>query len=207
MADFNKGDFTQQGVDGHVRATLRLNEKRYVNLDLTTNENARGVTISGKVIDELNNLEYPIGGVNPTGNIAITENTTEGVPLDISQYATATVNVPQGGGSVGCAITIYNDDEESHGGVAGWNQYLQYEEVTLAPNDSVTFIYGALDFDTDVWCASMSIVGGFMKSKTAAGWTNLVNATVYHYESEYYLQITDPTLPSSATLAYSGIPK
>ena len=62
MSDFNKGDFTQQGVDGHVRATLRLNEKRYVELDLTTNENARGCTISGNVHDRLNNLDYPIGG-------------------------------------------------------------------------------------------------------------------------------------------------
>lgn len=98
MPDFNKGDFTQQGVDGHVRATLRLNEKRYVELDLTTNENARGCTISGNVHDRLNNLDYPIGAA-PSGNIAITENTTEGEPLDVSQYATATVNVAGGGGS------------------------------------------------------------------------------------------------------------
>ena len=126
MSDFNKGDFTQQGVDGHVRATLRLNEKRYVELDLTTNEDARGCTISGNVHDRLNNLDYPIGaaktissktitengtynasaddcdGYNPvtvnvpqpSGNIAITENTAEDEPLNIAQYATATVNVP-----------------------------------------------------------------------------------------------------------------
>lgn len=98
MSDFNKGDFTQQGVDGHVRATLRLNEKRYVELDLTTNENARGCTISGNVHDRLNNLDYPIGSA-PSGNIEITENTAEGEPLDVSQYATATVNVAGGGGS------------------------------------------------------------------------------------------------------------
>lgn len=35
----------------------------------------------------------------PTGNIEITENTPEGEPLNISQYATATVNVSGGGGS------------------------------------------------------------------------------------------------------------
>lgn len=33
----------------------------------------------------------------PSGNIEITENTAEGEPLDISQYATATVNVAGGG--------------------------------------------------------------------------------------------------------------
>ena len=36
----------------------------------------------------------------PSGNIEITENTAEGEPLDISQYATATVNVAGGGGIV-----------------------------------------------------------------------------------------------------------
>lgn len=34
----------------------------------------------------------------PTGNIAITSNTGTGQSLDVSQYATATVNVPTGGG-------------------------------------------------------------------------------------------------------------
>lgn len=106
MATFNKGDFTQQGVDGHVRATLRLNEKRYVELDLTTNEDARGCTISGNVHDRLNNLDYPIGAA-PSGNIEITENTAEGEPLDISQYATATVNVAGGGGDWTTAQVTY----------------------------------------------------------------------------------------------------
>ena len=34
----------------------------------------------------------------PTGNLAITSNTSSGQSLDVSQYATATVNVPTGGG-------------------------------------------------------------------------------------------------------------
>lgn len=131
MTDFNKGDFTQQGVDGHVNAKLRLNAKRYVDIDLTSNEEASGCTISGHVYDSLNDITYPIGraktissksitengtynasaddcdGYNPvtvnvpqpTGNIEITENTTEGSPLNIAQYATATVNVAGGGES------------------------------------------------------------------------------------------------------------
>lgn len=36
--------------------------------------------------------------VVPTGNIAITSNTTSGQTLDVSHYATATVSVPTGGG-------------------------------------------------------------------------------------------------------------
>ena len=61
MPDFNKGDFTQQGVDGHVNAKLRLNAKRYVDIDLTSNEQASGCTISGHVYDSLNDITYPIG--------------------------------------------------------------------------------------------------------------------------------------------------
>lgn len=65
MPDFNKGDFTQQGVNGHVNATVRLNEKRLVNIDLTSNEEAEGCTITGRVTDLLNNVTYNVGGDPP----------------------------------------------------------------------------------------------------------------------------------------------
>lgn len=58
---FNKGDFTQQGVAGHVNAILRLNEKRLVNIDLTSNEEDEGCSIIGTVKDLLNNKVYNIG--------------------------------------------------------------------------------------------------------------------------------------------------
>lgn len=61
MPDFNKGDFTQQGVAGHVNANLRLNEKRLVNIDMTSNEEAEGCTITGTVKDLLNDKVYNIG--------------------------------------------------------------------------------------------------------------------------------------------------
>ena len=48
------------------------------------------------------------GGITPTGNIEITENTTE--PLDIAQYATATVNVSGGGDSMlKTTLTVVNN--------------------------------------------------------------------------------------------------
>lgn len=58
---FNKGDFTQQGVAGHVNAILRLNEKRLVNIDMTSNEEDEGCTITGTVTDLLNDKVYEIG--------------------------------------------------------------------------------------------------------------------------------------------------
>lgn len=66
---FNKGDFTQQGVAGHVNANLRLNEKRLVNIDLTSNENDEGCTISGTVTDLLNNVVYQVS--KPTSPLDI----------------------------------------------------------------------------------------------------------------------------------------
>ena len=60
MPDFNAGDFTQQGINGHVSATVRLNEKRLVNIDLTSNEEAEGCTISGQITDLLNNTTYSL---------------------------------------------------------------------------------------------------------------------------------------------------
>lgn len=93
MPDFNKGDFTQQGVNGHVNANVRLNEKRLVNIDLTSNEVAEGCTIAGTVKDLLNDKVYGIGA-GVSGNIEITEN---GENINVAPYATATVNVAGGG--------------------------------------------------------------------------------------------------------------
>lgn len=92
MPDFNKGDFTQQGIENKVILKARLNERRYVTLGLQSDVEGPNLTISGNVHDELNNIDYPIGSA-PNGNIEITENTAEGSPLNIAQYATATVNV------------------------------------------------------------------------------------------------------------------
>lgn len=96
MTDFDYGDFTQQGIDNKVTLKARLNERRYVSLDLQSDVEGPNLTISGNVHDELNNIDYPIGSA-PSGNIEITENTAEGSPLNIAQYATATVNVPSSG--------------------------------------------------------------------------------------------------------------
>ena len=94
MPDFNYGDFTQQGIENKVTIKARLNERRYVTLDLQSDVEGPNLTISGNVHDELNNIDYPIGSA-PNGNIEITEN---GENINVAPYATATVNVSGGGG-------------------------------------------------------------------------------------------------------------
>ena len=92
MPDFNKGDFTQQGVAGHVNANLRLNEKRLVNIDMTSNEEAEGCTITGTVKDLLNDKVYNIGsggggGETYTETLEITKDTTATAVEDSGMYA------------------------------------------------------------------------------------------------------------------------
>lgn len=107
MPDFNYGDFTQQGIENKVTLKTRLNERRYVTLDLQSDVEGPNLTISGNVHDELNNIDYPIGSA-PNGNIEITEN---GENINVAPYATATVNVAGGGeNSVRkCDITFINE--------------------------------------------------------------------------------------------------
>ena len=90
MPDFNKGDFTQQGVAGHVNANLRLNEKRLVNIDLTSNEEAEGCTITGTVKDLLNDKVYNIGsgggGGDSYAKCTVTFVNNTGVEQNLNDY-------------------------------------------------------------------------------------------------------------------------
>lgn len=200
MSDFNKGDFTQQGVNGHVRATLRLNEKRYVELDLTTNENARGCTISGNVHDRLNNLDYPIGAA-PSGNIAITENTVEGESLDIAQYATATVNVSGGGGFPTLTATIINSTNfgMQYYGSGSYKAEYGVEPITetIQANATVSreflYTYEALIYYVGVEYGSYEA-----QQEVIVEYSDLVNCTLDVADNR--LVITDPSENSSVTL-------
>lgn len=100
MPDFNKGDFTQQGVAGHVNANLRLNEKRLVNIDLTSNEEAEGCTIAGTVTDLLNDKVYPIGSA-PSGNLIKCIATFINESGNIRQFGANTLVILNEDGTVG----------------------------------------------------------------------------------------------------------
>ena len=58
---YNKGDFTQQGVNGDVSALVRLNEKRVMKVVLSSDDESDNCDISGKVYDLLNGTSYDIG--------------------------------------------------------------------------------------------------------------------------------------------------
>lgn len=201
MTDFNKGDFTQQGVDGHVNAKLRLNAKRYVDIDLTSNEEASGCTISGHVYDSLNDITYPIGSA-PSGNIEITENTAEGSPLNIAQYATATVNVAGGGGDTfpHCKAHAVNNNESELvvNGVLYDTGIFSYE-ITLQPNESVDILAFYYKEDNKVFLVPDP---NSVPIALPSGWvTNLSNIQLNEVSGGLYeVEVIDPTTTSSCTI-------
>ena len=110
---YNKGDFTQQGINGDVSALVRLNEKRVMKVVLSSDDESDNCDISGAVYDLLNGTSYSVGSA-PSGTIEITAN---GTGIDVSQYALADVNVSGGGGdsdwtwaNVTLRDTIFTED-------------------------------------------------------------------------------------------------
>lgn len=194
MPDFNKGDFTQQGVAGHVNANLRLNEKRLVNIDMTSNEEAEGCTITGTVTDLLNNEVYPIGA-GVSGNIEITEN---GENINVAPYATATVNVS--GGSIPlCTITIVNNHTNEvaitstiKSAFSDGSVLYEYYENILYEND---YIYNAI-YTTDEQ-------GTFIEIQTDTYVISASNAVNCSY-SDGIIDIIDKTINSSITLTVTS---
>ena len=75
MTDYNKGDFTQQGIDGFVEGGLHLNEKRCLTAKISTDEDSAGLdSVEINIHDHLNDLDYTITGEN----LVVGENTIGG---------------------------------------------------------------------------------------------------------------------------------
>lgn len=176
MPDFNKGDFTQQGVNGHVNATVRLNEKRLVNIDMTSNEEAEGCTITGNVTDLLNDKVYNIGSGGGGGG-------GEGyLPL--------------------CTANIINNTAyrfTNQGGYRVYGNGLSDEIDEIDANSTVTrqCAYTYINAEEHIYFAGFEF-SNLEVDTPIIEYTNLVNCTV---DLEHnVLLITDETKPSSATL-------
>lgn len=69
---YNKGDFTQQGINGDVSALVRLNDKRVVKMVLSSDDETSNVYVTGTVYDYLNGETYPLGGSTPPQGVEVT---------------------------------------------------------------------------------------------------------------------------------------
>ena len=195
MPDFNKGDFTQQGVAGHVNANLRLNEKRLVSIDLTSNEEAEGCTIAGTVTDLLNDKVYGIGS-GVSGNIEITEN---GENINVAPYATATVNVSGGGSDFKyCEVTIVCPTVGDVSGFTPANAEGVMYRGTFSVNngDKIKCYYTLDEGEIAALLAPVNMTAVFEVS-------DHVNCEPVE-EGAPYVIITDPTENSSFTLTVTN---
>lgn len=241
MPDYNKGDFTQQGVDGFVEGGLHLNEKRCLTARISSNEETAGLdNVEINIHDHLNDLDYTITGENltvgenfiggltritftengtfeashfenigwdevtvnvplPSGNIAITENTAEGSPLNISQYATATVNVPST--SSLHKISLIDGNFQSMNMGQGYAIYLAdtfvcaYKNFHLKIDDVEVenlkvFVYnGQVIYGTTLQNSVMLVSPALLGQATLHGLGIMVNdtePTTHHVEFFYY---------------------
>lgn len=204
MPDYNKGDFTQQGVDGFVEGGLHLNEKRCLTAKISTDEDSAGLdSVEINIHDHLNDLDYTFSGENviagtsvigqaPSGNIEITEN---GENINVAPFATATVNVSGGGDSFPmCTATIVNTDAD------GANTSLNYDNGKLLftpfERNATTVCHFLYQYypaiedtqDVGVSCDAWNL--------SADDISNLVNLSF----TNGALLVTDPTQDSSLTI-------
>lgn len=160
---------------------------------------------SNLIVDKLDDIAgVAHSGITPSGNIEITENTAEGEPLDISQYATATVNVA-GDSIPKCTVNLINNSVN--------NIYLSYllseykciennyflANVPFAPaNDSENYTLMYVNDEDFYYIAYNS------ENMTL---TNVVNCEVIA-EGDWtgYISPIDETLDSSFTLTIDPVP-
>lgn len=214
MPDFNKGDFTQQGVNGHVNATVRLNEKRLVNIDMTSNEEAEGCTITGTVTDLLNDKVYNIGsGGGTLATVEFEENGTYS-PADYEAYGFGEVTVNVAGGFPYCTVHLHND------GIAAsppyenpmYNAETGIFDLVQVPGqqtvDVLSFYFMWDDYPDRVFitdCIQSDVIQPC--SIVSADITDAVNLEAIPSSDDpgvYYIAVIDPTKPSSYTAVVPG---
>lgn len=199
MPDYNKGDFTQQGIDGFVEGGLHLNEKRCLTAKISTDEDSAGLdSVEINIHDHLNDLDYTITGEN----LVVGENT-----------------IGSGGGGGGgfptCEITLIPQ--------AGGSCYDGYDAIVpkycLDANGQVMASISNYQTNLVVNGLYLATPGGAMVSynntnkytseaEALASVTDKVNITVVAFENNgnYYVRLmpTDDTLPSSCTMTGNG---
>ena len=166
---------------------------------------------SNLIVDKLEDIaEVAHGGVTPTGNIEITENTPEGEPLDISQYATATVNVSGGGANfIDLSVTVTPAPEMPNGYSIVYNQlrtspYVsnvnEYSEDNLTTEKVFSDICINYFEGTETYYTT---VAAFDSDETYTPYViDCVNCTATINDGLTDIEITDPSLPATVHIGF-----
>ena len=169
---YNKGDFTQQGVNGDVSALVRLNEKRVMKVVLSSDDESDNCDISGKVYDLLNGTSYDIGSGGGGGE-------------DIRKCTVTWVNSSNTAGVIQY-FTIENG-----------MLCLVYADIEANGQVVLDYCYGL--FPGDI-CMVFNFVESLPEDVATVAITDAVNVT-YDIDTLTIL-VTDPTIDSSFTITY-----
>ena len=159
---------------------------------------------SNLIVDKLEDIAgVAHSGITPSGNIEITENTAEGEPLNIAQYATATVNVA-GDSIPKCTVSITNNTdvhiyiEDIFGDTRCIESgYILVNPASTPPNETTTYTLMYVK-DEDFY-----YIGYNSENSTL---TNMVNCEVIE-EGDWtgYISPIDETLDSSFSLTIDPV--
>ena len=191
---YDKGDFTEQGINGAVTALVRLNDKRVVKMALSSDDESSNVDVTGTVYDYLNGETYPLGGSTPTGTITITEN---GTGIDVAQYRLANVNVSGGGGGGDvptCEVTLIPSEDTINFSLD--NPSYCIDNYALTPPSTVSL-------QTTLTCLYVYFGVGYVVTMFPATGSILVASDAVNcaWDSDNLgIRVTDGTQPSSITL-------
>ena len=174
---YNKGDFTQQGINGDVSALVRLNEKRVMKVVLSSDDESDNCDISGKVYDLLNGTSYDIGAGGGGGEIPT---------LTITLKPAPDASVAELG-----AIASFNG-----------TTYVKvpYSSISTDTNTEIIDLYYYLGSETTYmqYSAFSDIVTGVITGT----YGDFVNCALNDWGD---LIIADPTLPSSCSITFTAI--
>lgn len=156
---YDKGDFTQQGINGDVSTLVRLNEKRVMKVVLSSDDESDNCDISGKVYDLLNGTSYDIGSGGGGGGataktlpVTITNNSSNSVFIEVpywldTGYLVGGIDIPANDTTTIDANIFYVDSDEFYDlfldGTGLSAQDAQFDTVNS------TSSYATLDFDGD----------------------------------------------------------
>lgn len=179
---YDKGDFTQQGIDGKVAGGLLLNNKRDVDVLVTTNEDDSTLgAVAVTIEDHLNDLHYAFFGENLEagevyeigaggGGTSITPILTLNLTTNTSIKMFNTVS-----------LVLENNKLRSGEILTGIHEIIPYTGLQYAP-EGYNFVIG---------------------EALSATLTDAVNCTLVEDDGIYLISITNPDQNASATLNVS----
>ena len=175
---YNKGDFTQQGINGDVSALVRLNEKRVMKVVLSSDDESDNCDISGKVYDLLNGTSYDIGSGGGSGG--------DDVPVT--------------------TLTIINDTEYTQNltYLPADTWIALFNGTPLEPNEEGDFILTYANDGDMTFSSYGSVPTADFDINDITGLDNITVVTdVADTDTLWILSITDPSKPSARTVKLS----